>query len=169
MTRKNAKFISASLAVLIAFIILLFIKPNKIEAPIESIKTEINNDQAEKTEALSRIPDYQYSRVTFFNGRPVRASLAVPSHWEGHYRLKEQGNEAVFYYIGDDKEDPFLWIRLFKEDEMPAMSVLDLPAGSKDSYLAFYRQTVMEENSQDKIKNTMISEIPDVVGSLKLR
>ncbi len=43
-----------------------------------------------------------YSRISFFNTSKNRVSLNIPESWEGNYRLKEEGNEAVFYYLQDD-------------------------------------------------------------------
>ena len=40
-----------------------------------------------------------YSRISFFNTTDDRASLNVPESWEGNYRLKEEGNKAIFYYL----------------------------------------------------------------------
>jgi hypothetical protein len=42
-----------------------------------------------------------YSRITFFNASIHRASLAIPSYWEGNYRIREEGDTVLFLDIGN--------------------------------------------------------------------
>jgi len=44
----------------------------------------------------------KYSRISFFNTEEDRVSLNIPESWEGNYRLKEEGNRAMFYFLNDD-------------------------------------------------------------------
>ena len=43
-----------------------------------------------------------YSRLSFFNGSKDRVSLNIPEAWEGNYRLREEGDKAVFYHLFED-------------------------------------------------------------------
>lgn len=60
------------------------------------------NTELDETVAEKKIFDcdsIDYSRLSLFNATKDRVSLNIPESWEGKYRLKEEGNKAIFYYL----------------------------------------------------------------------
>ncbi len=64
-----------------------------------------NNSNSSEVAVEKKIFDcdsINYSRLSFFNATNDRISLNIPESWEGNYRLKEEGNNAIFYYLSKD-------------------------------------------------------------------
>jgi len=54
---------------------------------------------AKDWQEMSLEEQQKHSRVTFFHSGPYMASLAIPTSWEGKYRLDQQGKQARFLYL----------------------------------------------------------------------
>lgn len=90
--KKIYYFIFTILVVaLIAAALIIVTKSNKEDRVAEKKSKEV-------AEAVEEI---KYSRLTFFNLMPIRASMNIPEDWEGKYRLRDQGAVARLYYIGE--------------------------------------------------------------------
>ncbi|PLX27044.1 hypothetical protein C0583_04850 [Candidatus Parcubacteria bacterium] len=59
----------------------------------------------------------EYSRISFFNSSSKRASMAIPVFWEGNYRLKEEGDVAVFYFLDSEAQANEIFKVLKKNDK----------------------------------------------------
>ena len=53
-------------------------------------------------EEIFNCDSIDYSRISLFNSTKDRVSLNIPANWEGNYRLKEEGEQAIFYYLAED-------------------------------------------------------------------
>jgi len=89
---KKNKGIVIALIVFLLLIVTIFFIFNKNSKPEEIVVEEKSFD----------CDSLNYSRVSFFNITKDRVSLNIPESWEGNYRLREDGNKAVFYYLRSD-------------------------------------------------------------------
>ena len=90
-------------------------------------------DETITEEKLFDCDSISYSRISFFNGSKDSASLNIPESWEGNYRLKEEGDRAIFYYLSEDgsasemfsinKKGDINWVN----DISPIDNITDLP------------------------------------------
>lgn len=90
---KNTIIILLGTLLLAVIIILFSIKTGKREnnTPIDQNKQDQISQNQTKPET--------YSRISVFNIRPIKLSIAIPSSWEGKYRAKEIGDTAYIEYI----------------------------------------------------------------------
>jgi len=68
------------------------------------IQIKFNNETV-KPEIIWNEQEMNFSRISFFNTQKHKASMAIPEHWEGRYRMKDEGNIVVFFNI-DDPQKP---------------------------------------------------------------
>jgi hypothetical protein len=73
----------------VAFVVSFYIFRNQAKPGGD----EINNAENLDFSAIN------YSRVSFFNSSPDRATMNIPEKWEGSYRLQEEGERVGFYYL----------------------------------------------------------------------
>ena len=83
-------FIAFLLLIVVSFFI--FNKNNKGQEIVEVVVEE----------EIFDCDSIDYSRISLFNASKDRVSLNIPANWEGNYRLKEEGSQAIFYYLSKD-------------------------------------------------------------------
>ncbi len=66
----------------------------------------------------------EYSRISFFNGASVRASLNIPEIWEGKYRMKEEGDSAIFYFLDKNAQAEKMFAIIKKNNFAPGEKVI---------------------------------------------
>lgn len=108
---------------LIVVVLFLLIYAVFVRGYIQTQEDEkrIAKEQVEKikqeTKKEDKIKNAKFSRITFFLTSPFRASLAVPDYLEGNYRLKEEGNKAMFLYIKNpDIPTPLFYIKYIEKN-----------------------------------------------------
>ena len=103
-------------------------------------------EQFEKREAV--VLPINYSRVSFFLGQPVRASLAIPENWEGKYRIKQSARSVSFFYIGAPGEEIKLFsVYLFDQDDWVSSNDNSLVTiGTQDEWTIAYNISIDNMN-----------------------
>jgi len=135
---------SLILAILVLSHFIFFQDDNK-NAKNESVNTPVENTKEKET-----------SRITFFHvSRPI-CSLAIPSDWEGRYRVRDKGEEAVFEYIDNGNSKEFFSIK--KTNENNGNEILLNKNGK--NYL-FKLSTTIEK------KETVISDFKEMIDDIE--
>jgi hypothetical protein len=140
----------------------LWIRPETVVLPAPPIPLPASVD-----------PAVSFSRVSVFIPAPIKGSLAVPSTWEGKYRMDEAGLTATFYFSAD----PYRETRLFAIRQYPAKEgqsraslapeerILAETEGAVFSYEAYPPETT--DFLSDPAYQRMLAEIPLVLDSFK--
>jgi len=107
---------------LVVIVLFLLVYSVFVRGYIEKQEDEkrVAKEQVEKikqeTKKEEKIKNAKFSRITFFLTGPFRASLAIPDYLEGNYRLKEEGNKAVFSYIKNpDIPTPLFYVKYVEQ------------------------------------------------------
>ena len=115
----------------------------------------------------------EYSRVSFFLGQPIRASLAIPEYWEGKYRMKQSPRQVSFYYIGAPGEEIKLFdVYLFDKDNWElghdnSLVPIDSLGGWTVAYTISTDEFESVHNKAEYIE--MNKDIKNIIASLKIK
>jgi hypothetical protein len=112
------------------------------------------------------------SRVTFFHTRPSIGSLAIPEEWEGKYRVKEEGNTVIFYYIGQpDNITPIFSLTVYSETAWTGQKNNNQKLiKSQDGSVYVYDLNADSRPAGDKVKEflEMQQDIEKIIESFKI-
>lgn len=136
---------------------------------------EIGSEEVKLREkAITELDPDKMSRITLFNSDQDRISLAIPEWWEGKYRLKEAGSEAIFSYIDKEGASTGLFtIKKYVPDDWGVTSRENRPAEEavlqKSDYVyTYFLSTVKQaDDVSDKEYGQMLSEVELVIKTLK--
>ncbi len=165
--RLNNKKIIIFFFLLVSIIILIFYD-NKINK--ENIESLRNSPVVE--EVIQRSGNT--SRVTFFHSLPNIGSLAIPEEWEGKYRIKEEGNIAIFYYIGEpEKILPIFSVETYSkqewEDKKNKNKNKEIIKSQDDNmYVYSLNNNYPQAGEKAKEFQEMQKEIPKILESFKV-
>lgn len=158
MSNKTTKKILIALIILILIFVVFFIFKDRAG---KNNKSNLNLDESSQKEIIS------YSRINFFLTSPNKASLSIPDYWEGNYRIKEEGSEAIFYYLDKKRNTTELFrITYVKKDSEFFYDSTELITENDDYnfYLIKNDNTYLDEDLYHK----MIDSINDTIKSFKV-
>ncbi len=122
MKIRNRKYFYYSLPMLIILIFLAFFLFSDNESAISVITPEI---VPENYENVINNKEMSFSRITFFHGADLTGSLAIPEHWEGKYRMKEERGVVNFYYINSANNEKMFSVSRHENQDREDIEVTD--------------------------------------------
>lgn len=158
MKIKNKKIIFATISFL-ALVLILFLLQNK------NVKNDAYLDSGPEDQKEKRIVNY--SRINFFLSTSNKASLAMPDYWEGNYRVREQGETAIFYFVEGVESEVELFSISYKQKDSYEAEKNQQIIGEKGG-LDFILIKAEIQDLSSKMYQEMFSDIGGLVKSFKV-
>jgi len=122
--------------------------------------------QSEQKENITK-EVFTYSRLNFFLSSQNRASLAIPDFWEGNYRVKERGNEVVFYFVkGTTDEVKLFSIKYEEKNANNSFSEEDIIGDNETYDFIFTKNKIIDLD--DNIYHKIVESIDETIKSFKV-
>ncbi len=158
MSNKTTKKIFVLSIILVLIIVVFLIFKDRTDKKSES---DLNFEENSQKEIIT------YSRINFFLSSSNKASMSIPNYWEGNYRIKEEGNEVVFYYL-DKKRNAIELFKIFytQKDIDFSEGGVELVAENDDYIFYLLRSDYL--NLEEDLYYRMIDDINDTIKSFKI-
>jgi hypothetical protein len=142
--------------------------------------TKNNTNKTDKATATAQLDvakpkENKFSRISFFHTMPIKGSLAIPEHWEGKYRKREEGDTVYLDYIGNaTTQANIMYIRSYPDEKWQTMaktgSNIEKEANTLENYVFVYSiasQNPYKGGNADEFRK-MTDEASEILKSLRL-